>query len=72
MKATIEKEWANIDVQDAAIEDSAGQIATAEADLKPQPQRFLRRRHLPSVRRRRISLRPLTLLSVPLASLRRR
>jgi len=34
LKATIEKESANIDVQDAAIEDLAGQIATDEADLK--------------------------------------
>jgi len=34
LKATIEKESANIDVQDSAIEDLAGQIATDEADLK--------------------------------------
>jgi chromosome segregation ATPase len=34
LKATIEKESANIDVQDSAIEDLAGQIATNEADLK--------------------------------------
>jgi len=34
LKATIEKESANIDVQDSAIEDLAGQIASDEADLK--------------------------------------
>ena len=34
LKATIEKEAANIAVQDSAIEDLAGQIATDEADLK--------------------------------------
>jgi len=34
LKANIEKEAANIAVQDSAIEDLAGQIATDEADLK--------------------------------------
>jgi len=34
LKATIEKEAANIAVQDSAIEDLAGQIASDEADLK--------------------------------------
>ena len=34
LKATIEKEAANIAVQDSAIEDLAGQIATNEADPK--------------------------------------
>ena len=34
LKATIEKEAANIAVQDSTIEDLAGQIATDEADLK--------------------------------------
>jgi len=34
LKAAIEKEAANIDVQDSKIEELAGQIATDEADLK--------------------------------------
>merc|ERR550532_2533757 len=34
LKANIEKEAANIAVQDSTIEDLAGQIATDEADLK--------------------------------------
>ena len=34
LQTTIEKEAANIAVQDSAIEDLAGQIATDEADLK--------------------------------------
>lgn len=38
LKATIEKEAANIAVQDSAIEDLAGQIATDEADLKAATQ----------------------------------
>ena len=33
-KATIEKEAANIAVQDSAVEDLAGQIVSDEADLK--------------------------------------
>ena len=34
LQATIEKESANIAIQDFAIEDLAGQIVTDEADLK--------------------------------------